>query len=133
MPDIELPDMKGNLIKLSSLRGKTVLLYFWSPQSENSKIQNAELLQIYLKYKPLGFEIFAVGLYNDITTWANAIIFDQLSWINVIEQDVRNSQIIRLYNLNRIPVSFLISPEGEILARDLYGAELSVWLDNLLK
>lgn len=29
-PDFELPDMDGNLVKLSSFRGKTVILNFWT-------------------------------------------------------------------------------------------------------
>ena len=61
MPDIELPDVQGNLLKLSSLKGKTVLLYFWSPRSENYKTRNQDILETYLRYKNLGFEVYSVG------------------------------------------------------------------------
>ena len=40
---------------------------------------------------------------------------------------------MKLYNVNRIPTNFLINKSGQIVARDLYGAELNVWLDNLIK
>jgi len=133
LPDIELPDMKENLLKLSSLKGKIVLLYFWSPQSDICKKINAALLQTYMEYKYRGFEIYAVGISNDMTSWANSVIVDKLDWKNVILTDNEDTQIIRLYNVNRIPTNFLLSRDGEVLARDLYGAELNIWLDNLLK
>jgi hypothetical protein len=31
LPDIRLPDLEGNLLSLSSLRGQKVLLYAWAP------------------------------------------------------------------------------------------------------
>jgi peroxiredoxin len=133
LPDIELPDPQGNLAKLSSLKGKTVILYFWSPVSEDLKIKNQDLIQTYQIYKSRGLEIFAVGLSADVTAWANTIIFDKLTWKNVIEQDVSNSTLYSRYNINKIPTNFLINKEGDIVARDLYGSELRVWLDNIIK
>jgi thiol-disulfide isomerase/thioredoxin len=133
MPDIELPGIQGNPVKLSSLKGKVTLLYFWSPQSEVCTRLNEELIQTYLKYRRSGFEIYAIGLSEDPAAWANEVIFEKLSWVNVIERNVKNSDITRMYNVHNIPTTFLLSRAGEILARDLFGNDLRIWLDNLTK
>ena len=133
LPDIELPDPNGNFLKLSSLRGKTVLLYFWSPLSDSCNKQNKDLLNTYSLYRNKGFEIFAVAMIPDITTWNNSIILDRLNWKNVIEQNIDDSPIIWSYNLSGIPANFLINKDGEIMARNLFGPELKIWLDNILQ
>ncbi len=132
MPDIVLPDMNGNNIKLSSLKGKTVLLYFWSSISIPSRNQNPSLHGIYEKYKHKGFEVYAVSLDNDREMWERAVRIDELQWINVSDLKFPESEAALLYNVRNIPVNFLINKQGDIIARDLYGSELEKWLSNIL-
>ncbi len=132
MPDISYPDASGKVISLSSLEGKTVLLYFWSINSEASRQQNRVFEGIYQKYCRQGFEILAVCVDNDRENWLKLIRFEELSYINTFGPDFPNSENSRLYNLRSIPSNYLIDKEGEIIARDLYGSELEKWLDNKL-
>lgn len=61
-PDIKTIDKNGQLIQLSSLKGKVVLLKFWDSHCTTCNKQNFKLKEIYNKYKPQGFEIFAVSV-----------------------------------------------------------------------
>jgi len=132
LPDLKIPDVKGDTVRLSSLKGKVTLLYFWSSKSEPSVKLNQSLKEVYKKYHPQGFEIYAVALEPERKAWINAIKYDELNWINVNEQTFPNSRAAGVYNVKNVPTSFLINKEGEPVARDIYGAELEKWLDNLL-
>jgi peroxiredoxin len=132
MPDIAIPDPQGDTIKLSSLKGKTVLVYFWSARSKDSRDLNPSLKTIYERNKSKGFEVYAIALDNSKELWQRAIVYDDLNWINVSELSYPESKAANIFNVNALPSSFLLNSEGEVVARDIYGAELQKWLDNML-
>lgn len=132
LPDISIMGQNGKNISLSSLKGKTVLLYFWASSSVPSREQNPSLLNIYKKYKNKGFEIYAVSLDSDKESWEKAIWVDELDWINVCELSYPDSKAALTYNVRKLPTNFLINSSGAVIARDLYGRELEKWLDNIL-
>lgn len=132
IPDITLPNTEGDSISLSSLKGKTVLVYFWSAMSEESRNLNPQLKQIYDKNKEKGFEIYAIALDNSKDLWRRAVRYDELDWINVSELTYPESKAAIIFNVNVIPSTFLLNRDGEVVARDIYGKELQKWLDNML-
>jgi thiol-disulfide isomerase/thioredoxin len=132
LPDITYPDVHGNMKSLSSLKGKTVLLYFWSVYSDACKEQNPVFEKIYKKYKNKGFEIFAVCIDKDLDNWLKMINFDELSFINTIGPDFPDSETAHIFVMKSIPSPYLLDKEGNIISKDLYGPELEKWLDNKL-
>jgi peroxiredoxin len=132
IPEIALPDQKGKIINLSSLKGKITLLYFWASASGPSREQNPSLHTIYQKYKSKGFEVYAVSLDNQKDAWERAIRIDELTWINVSDLKFPESNAATIYNITSLPANFLINREGEIIGKELYGNELEKWLTNLL-
>lgn len=123
-PDVELPDMFGRKVQLSSLKGKVVLVDFWSAELGNSNAINSELKKIYAKYADRGFEIYQVGVDVSKDVWINAVQEQQLPWISVCDFRGRNSPALGLYNVQKLPSNFLIDREGVVVARDLYGSGL---------
>lgn len=132
LPDIELPDMQGNNKSLSSLHGKTVLLYVWSVYSDFCRQQNPSLEKIYKKYRNRGFEIYAVCIDKNPEHWMKMVRFDELSFINTHGPGFQDTETAGSYNLRSVPSNYLLDKNGNILARDLYGPELEKWLDNKL-
>jgi thiol-disulfide isomerase/thioredoxin len=132
LPEIAYPDQNGRIRTLSSLKGKTVLLYIWSSNSEFSLKQNPILEKTYQKYKSKGFEIFSVCIDKDREKWIKLINFEDLKFINTLGPDFSGSEAARSYNLQSVPANYLLDKEGNILGRDLFGAELEKWLDNKL-
>lgn len=123
-PDIVLPDNNGKEISLSSLRGKIVLIQYWSAKDRASRIQNQVLAELYSKYKSRGLEIYQISIDNDRVAWLNAIEQDGLKWINV--GDMKGSVLaLQLYNIQHIPSNYILDKEGHIVARDLQGPELN--------
>jgi thiol-disulfide isomerase/thioredoxin len=131
-PDITLPDTKGNLISLSSLRGKVVLLQFWASVDQGSRTMNPVLVEAYKKYKSKGFEIYQVSLDNNRIEWVDAIDQDELGWINV--GDMEGSTLaVSHYNIQAIPYNYLLNTDGTIIAQNLNGPALDRTLSHILK
>jgi peroxiredoxin len=49
-------------VSLSSLKGKIVLLSFWSVRSKECIADNLQLKEIYKTFKEKGFEIYQINL-----------------------------------------------------------------------
>ena len=134
-PDLEMPDMYGKKIRLSSLAGKVILVEFWSAELGNSNQQNAELKEIYAKYSNANtpFEVYQVGIDTSKPLWINTVQEQALPWISVSDLRGRASSSLGLYNVQKLPTNFLINKNGEIVARDLRGAALDKKLAELTR
>ena len=134
-PDLELSDIYGKKVRLSSLMGKVVLLDFWSAELGNSNTLNAELKEVYKKYAdaPTPFEVYQVAVDSSKPLWITAVQEQQLPWISVSDLRGQASTAPRLYNVQKLPANFLIDREGTIVAKDIYGKSLERKLDELTK
>jgi len=113
--DISLRDMKGNIRKLSELKGKVVLLDFTIYQNAVSTSHNFMLRDLYDKYASKGFEIYQVSLDADEHFWKTSA--DNLPWICVRDADGIYSTIAATYNVKAVPAVFLINRNSELSAR----------------
>ena len=130
-PDLELPDMYGKRVRLSSLDGKVILLDFWSASLGNSNALNAELKSIYDKYADRGFEIYQVSVDTSKPTWISAVQEQALPWISVCDFKGNSSPAVGTYNVQKVPSNFLFDREGNIVGKDLYGDTLEKELQRL--
>lgn len=129
--DPDLKDVNGRRIKLSSLRGKYVLLSFWTLSSRECIAENLQFKDFYRTYNRNGFEIYQVNLDADEEAWKSAVRFDELPWINVREDDPANPVNARLYNVRVLPANYLYDPSGNIIATNLHGRALQIKLSQL--
>jgi len=129
--DPELMDINGRKITLSSLRGKYVLLAFWSAESRDCIADNLQLKEFYKIYNRMGFEIYQINLDKDESVWRNAVRFDELPWISTREDDPSNPKNVRLYNVKSLPANYLYDPEGNIIASNLHGRNLQIKLNQI--
>jgi peroxiredoxin len=130
-PDIILPDRDGRKIALSTLRGKYVLIQFWSALDANSRIMNPILTENYQKFNPRGFEIYQVSVDTSKQAWIQAILTDHLNWANV--GDMQGSlDAVSSYNIRNIPSNYLLDKDGVIIAKDLKGPALYKKLSEIL-
>ena len=132
--EIALPSVSGDTLKLSSLKGKVVLLDFWASWCGPCRTSNKQLTKLYPKYKAKGFEIFGVSFDEDKNQWKKAIDKDKIIWLQVNDDGGRmNAQTAIKWNIEAIPTSYLIDKNGKLVAMDLEGKELEKALKYLLK
>ena len=129
--DPTLTDISGKRITLSSLKGKVVLLAFWSAESKDCIAENLQLKEYYKAYSKQGFEIYQINLDQNEDLWRNAVRFDELPWINTREDDPRNPANAILYNVRSVPVNYLYDRNGQIIASNLHGKALQIKLAQL--
>jgi hypothetical protein len=127
----DLVSIEGRRIALSSLRGKYVLLTFWSANSNECITSNLQMKQFYQQYRKKGFEIYQINLDPDEQRWRDAVKFDELPWISVREDDPANPRNAQLFNVKTLPTNYLFSPEGEIIASNLHGRSLAIKLEQI--
>ena len=121
-PEIEITTINGEIIKLSSLRGKVVFIDFWASWCKGCRQVSKNLISIYKKYKDEQFingdkfVIFSVCLDTDIEKWHDAVKKDSLQdFINVCDLKGFKSKAAIDYKIGGIPFGFLIDGNGIII------------------
>jgi len=129
--DIELPDANGRKVKLSDHFGKYLLVDFWASWCPPCRAENPNIVKLFQKYKSKGFDVFGVSLDKNKASWLKGIKDDHLDWTQVSDLQFWNSAGAKVYGVRAIPANVLIDPNGVIVARNLYGAELEEKLEEI--
>lgn len=125
-PEISLNSPDGKNIKLSSLRGKVVLIDFWASWCGPCRRENPAIVKAYNNLKGSNFEIYGVSLDNNVAAWKQAIEQDKITWIQVSDLKRWDSEVAREYQIEAIPTNVLIDQEGRIIAKGIRGEDLEM-------
>ena len=133
-PEIDLPNPNGKNIKLSSLKGKVVLVDFWASWCGPCRMEMPNVVAAYKKYNAKGFTVYSVSLDKTKEAWVGAIGTLGMPWENHVS-DLKWWQCAAAttYGVQGIPAAFLLDREGKIVATNLRGAELDAKIAELIK
>ena len=128
--DIALVDNKGQVRRLTDLKGKVVLLDFHIFGSEDSPKRIMELREYYNKYHDRGLEIYQVGLDGDEHFWKQQTA--ALPWVSVYDPEGLDSENIVRFNVMNIPTFFLVDRNSSLYKRDVQITDLDAEIQKLL-
>lgn len=130
-PDLAGPTPEGTPLKLSDLRGRTVLVDFWASWCGPCRVENRHYVELYRRYRDAGFEILAVSVDQSGPSWKAAITKDGATWRHISDLAGWKSPLAASYSVAALPASFLIDPTGKIIAKDLRGSQLTAQLEQV--
>lgn len=137
VPEISAPTIDGKDFKLSSLKGKVVLMDFWATWCAPCVQEQPELKKLYEKYKTQvdskEFEILGISLDKSKENWQKVVEKNQINWPQIGDLKFWKSPIAKAYSINELPYNLIIDGEGKIIAKNLHGEELEAFLDSVFK
>jgi len=132
-PEIALPALSGDSVKLADLKGKVVLVDFWASWCGPCRQNNPGLVKLYKKFQEKGFEIVSVSIDKKAADWKKAVATDNLSWTQLNDNKGWEASSTLVYGVDAIPASFLVDKDGIIRAINADGDELEHKIRKLLK
>ena len=124
-----LKDNRGNVRRLSDLKGKVVLLDFHLFSGDGSADRIMMMRDIYNKYHSRGFEIYQVSVDADEHFWKTKTA--ALPWISV-RMDDNNTKVLSNYNVQAVPTFFLLDKNVNVVKRDAQMKDVNAEIEALL-
>jgi len=132
-PDFTAKTVKGDEVKLSSLKGQVVLLDFWASWCGPCLAELPELKNIYDKHNGKGLTIIGISADHDEETLVNFVKENDIKWMQIYDADRKPGSPGTIYGVMSFPTTVLIDAEGNISAMNLRAAELAEAIDKLLE
>ncbi|RKR83922.1 peroxiredoxin [Mucilaginibacter gracilis] len=129
-PQFTLMDANYKPVKVSDFLGKYLIIDFWASWCLPCRKENPNVVKLYNKYKNKGLNILGVSLDNERADWQKAIEADHLTWTQVSEFQKFDGPVEKAYRIEAIPSNFIIDPKGNIVAKNIMGAELEDFLNK---
>ena len=129
-PDFELKSSGGRKIQLANYKGQYIFLDFWASWCPPCRAEHP-LLRLLQKEYAKNLTFISISMDTNQASWKNAVNVDQLTWLQLNDPKSINGEMADKYGIKSLPFNCLIDPEGKIIAKNLRGDNLQVFLSHL--
>ena len=144
VPDFSAKTLSGQLFRLENFRGSYVFIDFWGSWCGPCRRENPKLRSVYERFKNSefkeahSFQLVSIGIEKSKSAWLQAIQNDRLNWpyhILDLSESLRffDAPVSSLFKIKEVPTTYLIGPDGKVLARNLDLLMLDSFLQNNAK
>jgi len=117
-PDFAAKDIDGNIIVLSSLAGKPVVVRFWETNCRFCRADTPIFNSYFTKYRQRGLHVIYVSsFYEDVAAVKEFVDLLDVEFPVVMDE---GAKLADLYNVKVYPQTFMIGPDRTILA-NIFG------------
>lgn len=131
-PGLTATAVDGRRVSLDSLRGRTVVVEFWAPQSQVYRRQLAQINQLYEQISPQDVAWVAVSLESDPQMDAAFREDRSLPGLQVRADSAQAAELVRRFNVMSVPTRYVIGPNGRI-DQKYAGGSLAALRADLLR
>lgn len=133
-PPYNHPNLSGKDVYISDFKGKYVLLTFTGTWVPEYRADNKVKSMLYTEYYTKGLAIIDVAFDGKIEAINKMISEDHANWIILSDfKGWHKNDALRKYEISTIPTSFLLGPDGIIIATNLHGKDLETKIRSLIK
>ena len=116
LPAISLQNDKDTTVKLSSVKGKVLLVDFWASWCAPCRMANKNLVKLNQKYKSQGLEIVSISIDTDKTKWLKAIAKDKMTHTQLIDAKGFKAPTAVKFGVEALPAVYLFDKAGKLIA-----------------
>lgn len=134
-PDFSIKGMDGKMINLKDYRGKYVLIDFWASWCGPCLKEMPNVVKLYSETKRDKFEILGISIdsKDKEAAWKKSIKDHNMKWIQACDFETWFGPVARKYDVQAIPRTILVDPDGNVAGIDLRGEELMKTVKKLTK
>lgn len=131
-PEIDLPTIDGKEFKLSSLRGKYVVIDFWASWCPDCRKDAPAIIALYDKFNAKGVEFVGVSFDKNKESWQNGVGKLGIEYTQVSDlKHMRESAVAQAYHIKWIPSIYVVDPEGKVALSTVMSDKVSAYLHSV--
>jgi peroxiredoxin len=134
LPDMYLPDTRGNLVNLADFKGRVLLLNFFATWCPPCREEIPEFIELQNELGPEGLVIVGISMDTAPLEEVEAFRVSQKINYQVLYAGEQGDELVtKLGSFRGIPTTFLIDREGEIVGSFTGVAPKEAWEDEIRK
>jgi peroxiredoxin len=131
--DLRFYALGGKEVNLANMRGKVVLLDFWSSADQASRQNEFKVYSAYKKYHDQGFRVLGISWDTDKTSLLTLVQNYGIYWPQYFDGLGSQNAISARLGVTSIPTLWLINQKGIVVNTNVSGDDLSDDVKKLLK